>query len=130
MPSYRKTNCVPKFSAFPATLLLLRDIASCFTRRFALVCGVSLVAGASYGIGRNNVCSSLETPSLANACGYSKEFSYMSTVERLLQEEPDLVDPLSCPHASNALTHKVRKDSLSQKTYPSLLHISEVRHQK
>jgi len=121
---------VPKFSAFPATLLLLRDIASCFTRRCALVCGVSLAAGASHG-GRGNVCYFQETPSLANACGYSKEFSsYMSTVERQLQQQPDLVDPLSCPHASNALTHKVRKDSLSQKTYPSLLHISEVRHQK
>jgi len=114
MRSYRKTNCVPKFSAFPATLLLLRDIASCFTRRFALVCGVSLVAGASYGIGRNNVCSSLETPSLANACGYSRQPFYMTAVERQLQQQPDLVDPLSCPHASNALI-KVRKHSLSQR---------------
>lgn len=115
MRSYRKTNCVPKFTAFPATLLLLRDIASCFTRRFALVCCVSLVDGAIFRNWRNNVCSTLEAPSLANACGYSREPSYMTTVERKLQQKPDLVDPLSRPRAYNALTHKVRKHSLLQK---------------
>lgn len=90
-------------------------LVSCFTRRFVLVCRVSLVVGASYRNGKNNVCSTLEAPSLANACGYSREPFYMTALERKLQQEPDLVDPLSCPRASNALIHKVRKHSLSQK---------------
>jgi len=88
-------------------------LVSCFTRRFVLVCRVLLVVGSSYG--RNKVCSTLEAPSLAKACGYSREPSYMTVLERKLQQQPDLVDPLSCPKASNALIPKVRKHSLSQK---------------
>ena len=116
---YRKTNCVPKFTTFPATCLLLKDIASCFARRFGLVCCVSLVVDASSLKWSKNVCSTLEAPSLATACGYSSDPLYMTAVERQLQQQPDLVDPLSCPRANKALIHKVRKLSLSQKAYPS-----------
>jgi hypothetical protein len=72
----------------------------------------------------------VEEPSLANACGYSRDPFYMTAVETKLEQEPDLVDPLSCPLANNKLVQKVRKNWLSQKAYPCLSHISELRQQK
>jgi hypothetical protein len=53
------------------------------------------------------VCSVLEEPSLASACGFSKQPLFMTTVEKLLEKQCDLVDPLSCPSASNRLTGEV-----------------------
>jgi hypothetical protein len=46
-------------------------------------------------------------PTLANACGFSKEAFFMTTVERLLEKQCDLVDPLFCPDASNKLIDQV-----------------------
>ena len=37
----------------------------------------------------------------------------MTRVERELEQQPDFVDPLSCPHARRAFTDKVRKLSVT-----------------
>ncbi|GFG36541.1 hypothetical protein Cfor_04789, partial [Coptotermes formosanus] len=73
---------------------------------FALVFCVSLAVGASHKNRSNSVCSALEAPSLAAACGYTTAPLFMTAVERQLQQQPDLVDPLSCPDATNSLPHK------------------------
>ncbi|KAJ4445432.1 hypothetical protein ANN_07237 [Periplaneta americana] len=61
----------------------------------------SFVDSQSCRNGGTCVCSTLEPQSLAAACGFSNDPLFMNTAERLLEQQCDLVDPLTCPEAAN-----------------------------
>ncbi|PSN37053.1 hypothetical protein C0J52_20886 [Blattella germanica] len=58
------------------------------------------------------LCGTLEKPSLADACGYAAKPFFMSLLEKVLTNQCDFVDPLTCPDAANSLEDKDEVDFL------------------